>query len=92
MGPLHVMWSAVNRVTASGAVLGPDQRISAAEGLHAITLAPAITLGMGQEIGSLAVGKRADITVLDSDPLTVDPMAIKDIAVVATLLDGKVTH
>ena len=92
MGPLHVMWSAVNRVTASGALLGPEQRINAAEALRAITLAPAITLGMEQEIGSLAVGKRADITVLAGDPLTVDPMAIKDIPVVATLLDGKVTH
>ena len=92
MGPLHVMWTAVNRMTASGAILGPKQRISAMEALRAITIAPARTLGMDEEIGSLIVGKRADITVLDSDPLTVDVMTIKDIAVVATLLDGAVTH
>ena len=91
LGPLHVMWAAVNRVTASGALLGPNQRISAVEGLQAITLGPARTLGMDSEIGSLAVGKRADITVLDLDPLAIDPMSIKDVIVVATLLDGKVT-
>lgn len=92
LGPLHVMWAAVNRVTASGAILGPKQRISAVEGLRAITIGPARTLGMDTEIGSLAVGKRADITVLDNDPLALDPMAIKDINVIATLLDGEVTH
>ena len=92
LGPLHVMWAAVNRVTASGAILGPKQRISAQEGLRAITIGPARTLGMETEIGSLAVGKRADITVLDNDPLAIDPMAIKDINVIATLLDGEVTH
>lgn len=92
LGPLHVMWAAVNRVTASGTILGPKQRINAVEGLRAITLGPAKTLAMDAEIGSLAVGKRADITVLDLDPLAIDPMAIKDVKVVATLLDGKVTH
>lgn len=91
MGPLHVMWAAVNRITASGALLGPNQRISASEALRAVTMGPAATLGMENEIGSLAVGKRADITVLDADPLNIDPMSIKDIKVVATLLDGQVT-
>lgn len=91
MGPLHVMWSAVNRMTASGSILGPEQRISAAEGLRAITLGAAETLGMQSEIGTLKVGKRADITVLGTDPLTCDPVDIKDIAVVATLLDGIIT-
>ena len=39
--------------------------------------------------GSLEVGKYADLTVLDSDPTTVDPMSIIDIQVERTMVDGK---
>ena len=39
--------------------------------------------------GSLQVGKLADLAVLDGNPLTVDPMAIKDIKVVETIKEGR---
>jgi heat shock protein HslJ len=38
--------------------------------------------------GTLEVGKRADLVILDKDPLKVDPMAIKDIKVVETIKEG----
>ena len=38
--------------------------------------------------GSINVGKNADFTVLGDDPVSVDPMGIKDIDVVATVLAG----
>ena len=41
-------------------------RMSAAECLTAATLNPACSLGRGQHIGSLEVGKRADLVVLDT--------------------------
>ena len=37
--------------------------------LRAITLGPATLLGMQKEIGSLEVGKQADLLVFDGDPL-----------------------
>ena len=39
--------------------------------------------------GSIAVGKRADLVILDQDPLTVPRATLKDIKVIETIKDGK---
>ncbi len=88
LGSLHVAWCAVNRLTASGQVLGPNERISAAEAMAALTIGGAYQLKMDDEVGSLAPGKRADIAVLDDDPFTIDPTGLRDIGVWGTVLDG----
>ena len=88
--PLFTMWCAVNRVTAAGNVLGEHERITPAQALHAITLGPAYTLHLDHLIGSIDVGKFADFTVLDRDPLQVEAMDIRDIKVRATVLGGRV--
>lgn len=85
---LHVAWCAVNRLTASGEVLGPNERISVAEALAAITIGGAYQLKMDDEVGSLAPGKRADFAVLDDDPFEVDPTGLRDIGVWGTVLGG----
>lgn len=90
LGPLFTAWCAVNRVTPKGRVLGEAEKLTVAQALHAITLGPAWTLKMDHEIGSIACGKRADFCVLEDDPLTVDPMALKDIRVWGTVLSGRV--
>jgi len=89
LGGLLSMWSAVNRLTASGKVLGPHERISAYEALKAVTLTPAYLLKMDHEVGSLETGKFADFAVLDESPLDVDPLKIKDIQVWGTVMGGK---
>lgn len=88
LGSLHTMWCAVNRVTPKGRVLGEAEKISPAEALKAVTIDAAYQMHMDHEIGSLEAGKRADMAILDDDPLTVDPMAIKDIEVQGTILGG----
>ena len=90
MGPLFTAWCAVARQTMSGATLGPNQRITVDEALYAITLGAAQTLKMDDEIGSIQPGKRADFVLLGEDPTSVDPMALKDVPVLGTVLDGKV--
>jgi predicted amidohydrolase YtcJ len=55
-----------------------------------MTVNAAYLLHRDHEIGSIRVGKRADLTVLGDDPLTAPPMAIKDIPVQATILGGRV--
>jgi predicted amidohydrolase YtcJ len=80
----------VNRITPKGRVLGEQERISVPQALHAITLGAAWTLGLEKELGSIEPGKRADFCVLEDDPLSVDPMALKDIGVWGTVLGGKV--
>ena len=89
--PLFSMWCAVNRVTRSGHVLGPHDRITAAEALQAVTLGSAYLIHRDDELGSLEVGKWADFTVLGDNPLTVDPMTLKDIPVRGTVVAGRRT-
>ncbi len=89
IGQLHTMWCAVNRVTPSGRVLGEDERISAASALAAVTIGAAHQLHLDHEIGSIEPGKRADFTALGDDPLTIDPMAIRDIEIHGTVLGGR---
>jgi len=90
MAPLFTAWCAVNRLTASGRVLGERQRIGVAEALRAITLGAAATLKLDGEIGSIECGKRADFAVLDDDPTAVPPEALKDLRVWGTVQGGRV--
>jgi predicted amidohydrolase YtcJ len=86
---MFVLWSAVNRVSRAGAVIGPGQRVTPLEGLAAMTIDVARQYGEEDSKGSLTVGKRADLVVLDRNPLRVDPTAIKDIRVLETIKDGR---
>jgi len=90
LGPLFTAWCAVNRLTPKGRVLGANHRISVPEALYAITMGAAWTLKADHEIGSIEVGKRADFAVLEDDPLTIDPLKLKDVRVWGTVLGGKV--
>ncbi len=86
---LFIMWSAVNRVSREGTVLGPDQRVTPLEALKAQTIWAAEQYDEQDRRGSLVPGKIADLVILDRNPLTVDPMAIREIVVVETIKDGQ---
>jgi len=88
LGPLHSMWAAMNRITASGRVLGASERLSAEDALRAITLNAAYLLNLQDQVGSIEIGKQADFTVLKRDPLIEPASSIKDIPVVATIVGG----
>jgi predicted amidohydrolase YtcJ len=90
LGPLFTAWCAVNRQTSSGRVLGAAERIPVADALRAITLGAAFTLRLDDRIGSIEVGKLADLCVLDDDPLAVAPEALKDVRIAGTVLGGRV--
>jgi predicted amidohydrolase YtcJ len=89
VGPLFTMWCAVNRLTRSGHVLGTAERITPLQALSAVTLGSAYLLKRDEDLGSIEVGKYADFTVLKQNPLSVDPMVIKDIEIVATVVAGE---
>lgn len=87
---MRVLSATVTRVTRSGDVLGPDQRVTPYEGLKAITIWPAYQHFEDNVKGSIEVGKQADFVILADDPLTVDPLAIADIRILQTINDGQV--
>lgn len=88
--PLFTAWCAVNRVTRSGRVLGEAERIPVERALAVATLGAAYLLKVDHLVGSIQAGKFADFTVLGDDPLTADPMALKDMPRVATVVGGRV--
>lgn len=88
--PLFLMWTAVNRVTNDGNLRGPKQRISPLSALKAVTLDAAYSLQMEKNVGSIVPGKLANFTILAENPLTSDPMKIKDIAVWGTVQEGRI--
>ena len=85
---MFMLWTAVNRVSRSGTPVGPDQRVTALEGLKTMTVWAAEQYGESASKGTLEAGKRADLVILDRNPLKVDAAAIKDIRVVETFKDG----
>ncbi len=88
--PLTSVWVAVNRIAESGAVLGPNERISVDQAMRAVTIDAAYVLGQEARIGSVRAGKSADFTVLDDDPYEVAPETIRNIRVHATVFEGTV--
>jgi len=86
--PLYLMWSAVNRMSPTGNVVGPEERITAYQALKGVTLNAALSIQKEKSIGSIAVGKIADFTILEENPLTIDPMKIKDIGVHSVIFEG----
>ena len=89
---LHTIWCAVNRLTASGNLLGGEERISVLEALRAVTINAAYQYGEEDEKGTLEVGKLADLVILEQDPLAVNALSIKDIAVCATIKAGETLY
>lgn len=89
--PLHMIEMAVTRRTWKEPeyVLAPDERISVESAIRAITSEAAWQLHSEHEVGSLEAGKLADFVVLDRDPRTVAPDAIKDIRVLETWMNGE---
>ncbi len=86
--PLHLAHCAANRKTASGRVLGEEERISAMAALRAQTIDAAWQVFQERERGSIEPGKQADFAVLDGNPLTC-PEALADLSVLRTVRRGK---
>lgn len=72
-------------------MLAPEQRIAVDEAIRAQTLNAAWQVQLEREIGSLEVGKRADLVVLSANPRKVDPDEIGAIEVRTTFLGGRQT-
>lgn len=86
---MRVVWTAVNRTSRSGKVIGEEEKLSAYEALKAITIWSAYQHFEDDTKGTLEIGKLADLVILDQNPLKVKPDDIKDIVVLETIKEGK---
>src|SRR5262249_10138959 len=90
-------WLAFRAVVArqdmdSGAVLGPAERLSRRDALRALTVGGAWLTFTERESGVLAVGRRADLAVLDRDPLAVPLDDVPTLSCQLTMVGGRVVH
>jgi predicted amidohydrolase YtcJ len=90
--PFRGIHAAVTRRRADGTP-GPDgwyggQRLSMQEAIEGFTLGAAYAAYAEDRMGKLAPGYLADLIVLEEDPFTCDPEAVKDMHSSATMVDG----
>ncbi|BBX65107.1 hypothetical protein MSAS_42810 [Mycobacterium saskatchewanense] len=87
--PLRNISVAVTRTAPSGRVLAPEERLTVDQAIRAQTIDAAWQLFSDDAIGSLEVGKYADMVVLSADPRAVPPERIAELDVRATYLAGR---
>ena len=80
------------RDLASGVVVGPNQRLTRAQALRALTAGGAAITFAERDRGTLARGRAAAFAVLDRDPLTMPMDEIESLRSLATVVGGRVVH
>ena len=84
--------AAVTRRSRGGHVPQPEEAIGVEEALRAYTAGSALALGVEDEAGTIAEGKRADLVVLSADPRSVDPDRLHELSVLRTYVGGRLAH
>ena len=90
--PIPSFYGAVSRKVKDGSVFLPEQRLTRAEALQSYTLNSAYAAFQEKDLGSITVGKLADITVLSKDVMTIPEAEIPTAEVLYTILGGKVKY
>ncbi len=88
--PMLMTSFAVNRVTSSGRVAGPEQRIEFHDALRAVTIEAAYSWRREDELGSIEVGKIANLTILDEDPYEANKRRLGEIPIRTTMFEGRI--
>lgn len=70
---------------------GDEMKLTLDQALKAHTISAAYGMGIDDIVGSLEVGKKADLVVLAEDLYEIDPNEISEVEVHYTVMDGKVT-
>jgi predicted amidohydrolase YtcJ len=93
LNPMLGLYAAVTRATLDGKHPEgwfPEQKLTVSEGLEAYTMGSAYAEFQEQEKGSITPGKLADMVLLSDDIFSIDPVKIRDVRVVKTIVGGKV--
>ena len=90
--PFRTLWVAVARLTSSGEKLGADETITRQQALKALTVNSAYQHYIETHKGSIEVGKKADMIILDDNPLTVAEAELRHIKVLETVKDGETVY
>jgi hypothetical protein len=75
---------------ATGAVYVPDEKITVEEAVGAFTHGSAYAAFSDDRVGTLEIGKLADLAVLSQDIFSADPLSIGKTRVTLTMVGGKI--
>ncbi|HPH11432.1 MAG TPA: amidohydrolase [Thermotogota bacterium] len=87
---LETLQTVTTRQTVGGSVLGPEERITIDEAIRGYTINAAYQLFMEDIVGSIEVGKFADMIILSENPRETPLDKISEIKVLATYINGEV--
>ncbi|MDR3464311.1 MAG: amidohydrolase [Xanthobacteraceae bacterium] len=76
----------------AGVALWPEQALDLATVIETYTISAARMLGLGRTIGSLEIGKSADIIVLDRNVFEIPATDIAETRVITTFFEGRVVY
>lgn len=88
----ETIWCAVNRKTKEGVVLGKSEQIPVLDAIKAVTINSAYQYREENLKGSINEGKKADLIILDKNPLKIDKDDIKNIMILETIKNGKTIY
>jgi predicted amidohydrolase YtcJ len=86
---IRVLSATVNRVTRSGYILGPEERVDTLTALKAMTIWPATQHFEDANKGTIEPGKLADFVVLDKNPLAIPAQELINLKVAETIKQGQ---
>jgi len=95
LNPLDAIETAVRRqdpYAESGRVLGENQEVDLATALDMYTRNAAYIMRLEDKTGSVEVGKRADLVVLDRNLFEIPVTEINEARVLLTIMDGKTVY
>jgi predicted amidohydrolase YtcJ len=92
VNPIASFYASVTRRIADGSVFYADQKMTREEALRSYTINVAYSAFQEDILGSLTVGKLADIVVLSDDIMTIPDNEIPATKVVYTIVGGKVVY
>jgi len=90
MNPMVGISAAVNRLSKSGDILQPRERVSVLNAIKSYTIDSAYLSWQEKVRGSISEGKIADIILVDSNPLEIHPEEIINVQVLMTIAAGAV--
>lgn len=93
--PLYGIYAAVTRQDHQGWPEGgwhPEQRMSIEEAIKGFTIWAAHGAWQEEVLGSIEIGKLADLTILDQDLLTIDPPEILNTVILGTFIAGRIVY
>jgi predicted amidohydrolase YtcJ len=95
INPLWGIYAAITRQDHKGKPAGgwlPEQRVTPEEALRMFTIDAAYASFREKELGTLTIGKWADMIVLPENLLTCDPKAMIDMKVLYTIVGGQIRY